>query len=115
MLQVISAILRNKSDPTQVSLLFANQTEDDILVRDMLEELLELHPTRFKLHYTLDRPPTEWAHSTGFISEEMVKEHLPAPGDGTVILMCGPPPMIEYACKPNLQKVGHHKDNVIDF
>lgn len=46
-----------------------------------------------QLHYTLDRPPAKWSHSTGFINADMVKEHLPAPGSGTLILMCGPPPM----------------------
>jgi hypothetical protein len=38
----------------QVSLLYANQCEDDILLREQLEELAAKH-TNFKLHYTLDR------------------------------------------------------------
>lgn len=39
MLQVMAAILKDPSDPTQISLLYANQTEEDILCRDLLEEL----------------------------------------------------------------------------
>lgn len=38
----------------QVSLLYANQCEDDILLREQLEELAAKHPN-FKLWYTLDR------------------------------------------------------------
>lgn len=38
----------------QVSLLYANQCEDDILLREQLEELAAKH-TNFKLWYTLDR------------------------------------------------------------
>lgn len=48
-----------------------------------------------------------WEYSQGFISEDMVRDHLPPPSDDTLILMCGPPPMIQYACDPNLDKVGH--------
>ena len=40
-----------------MSLLFANQTEEDILVRDMLEAELLAHPDRLKIWYTVDRPP----------------------------------------------------------
>ena len=115
MLQLIKAILRNPMDKTKISLLFANQTEDDILVRNMLEELQEKHSDRFKLWYTLDRPPTDWQYSQGFIGPEMVKDHLPPPSPGTVILMCGPPPMIKFACKPALEKLGYEKKQCLDF
>ena len=55
MLQIAAAVLKDSSDKTVISLLFANQTEEDILVRDMLEELQARHGSRFKLSYTLDR------------------------------------------------------------
>merc|ERR1712087_974713 len=94
MLQVMNAVLRDEpgSDVT-VSLLYANQTEDDILCRKELEGALERYGGRFKLHYTVDRPPEGWKHSKGFITKEMIDEHLPkAAGDGSVqILMCGHP------------------------
>mmetsp|Transcript_12788 Transcript_12788/g.16193 ORF Transcript_12788/g.16193 Transcript_12788/m.16193 type:complete len:138 (+) Transcript_12788:436-849(+) len=57
MLQVLHAIfLDSKDSSTTASLLFANQTEDDILVREELESLVKEFPCRFKLHYTFDRP-----------------------------------------------------------
>lgn len=103
MLQLIKAVLRDPKDETKLSLLFANQTEDDILVRDMLEEQAALHPERFKISYTLDRPPKEgWAGYTGFINEDMINETMPPPGEDTLILACGPPPMIKFAVKPNV-------------
>lgn len=113
MLQVLHAIFRDSKDTTTTaSLLFANQTEDDILVREELESLAQTYPTRFKLHYTLDRPPTEgWAYSTGFINTDMVKDHLLLNGGtgantSTQVLMCGPPPMIKFACIPALEELG---------
>ena len=56
MLQLITDVFRNTNDDTCLSLLFANQSEDDILVREELEALQAEHPDRFKLWYTVDRP-----------------------------------------------------------
>lgn len=56
MLQIIRHIARDKNDKTQLALLFANQTERDILLRNELEEVARNHPEQFKLWYTLDTP-----------------------------------------------------------
>lgn len=58
MLQLVRHILKQKNDGTQLRLLFANQTEKDILVRKELEEAADKNPEQFKLWYTLDSPPT---------------------------------------------------------
>uniref|UniRef100_A0A8C8ELX5 NADH-cytochrome b5 reductase n=1 Tax=Oncorhynchus tshawytscha TaxID=74940 RepID=A0A8C8ELX5_ONCTS len=115
MLQLITAIMKDPQDQTVCHLLFANQTEKDILLRPELEEIAANHPTRFKLWFTLDRAPEEWEYSQGFISEDMVRDHLPPPGDDTLILLCGPPPMIQFACNPNLDKVGHASSRRFTF
>ncbi|XP_042560974.1 NADH-cytochrome b5 reductase 3 [Clupea harengus] len=107
MLQIITAVMKDPADATVCHLLFANQAEKDILLRPELEEVLARHPSRFRLWFTVDKAPEGWTYSQGFISEEMVRNHLPPPGDDTLILMCGPPPMIQFACNPNLDKVGH--------
>lgn len=57
MLQLVRHILKTKGDGTQLRLLFANQTEKDILVRKELEEAADKYPEQFKLWYTLDSPP----------------------------------------------------------
>ncbi|KAL7538055.1 hypothetical protein ACHAXR_008270 [Thalassiosira sp. AJA248-18] len=118
MLQIMNAVLRDEpnSDIT-VSLVYANQSEDDILVRQELESAVEKYPGRFKLHYTVDRPPEGWKFSTGFITKEMLEAHLPsASSDGsTQILMCGPPPMVKFACLPNLEAMGFKKTDYFVF
>ncbi|KAK3598784.1 hypothetical protein CHS0354_020896 [Potamilus streckersoni] len=107
MLQLIRAIFKDPEDKTEVNLLFANQTEDDILLRPELEELENTYGSRFHLWFTLDRPSEGWKFSSGFVNAEMIKEHLPPPEEGTLILMCGPPPMVNLACNPNLDKLGY--------
>lgn len=89
MLQVIREALSDPEDQTEISLIFANVSEKDILCRDELEALQYLHPS-FKVFYTLDKPPSKWKGGEGFVSEEMVREHLPSAKDDCLILVCGP-------------------------
>ncbi|XP_049822709.1 NADH-cytochrome b5 reductase 3 isoform X2 [Aethina tumida] len=115
LLQLIRHILKDSSDKTELRLLFANQTEKDILVRKELEDVQKEHPDQFKLWYTLDVSNDDWKYSTGFINEQMLKEHLFPPSPDSIVLMCGPPPMINFACMPNLEKLGHNKDLCIAY
>ncbi|CAH1966977.1 unnamed protein product [Acanthoscelides obtectus] len=114
-LQLIRHAVKDSNDKTKMALLFANQTERDILLRDELEDVAKKFPGRFKFWYTLDKAEEGWQYSQGFINEDMIKEHLyPATSD-TLTLMCGPPPMIKFACMPNLEKLGHDPDRCIAY
>lgn len=103
MLQLIRAIQKDPADTTELFLIFANQTEEDILLRAELEACVS---DRFHLYFTVDRPPEKWAYGTGFINAEMCKSHLPPPGEDSMIFCCGPPPMIKFACEPAFRELG---------
>lgn len=92
MLQVIRAIIKDPNDKTEMWLMFGNQTEEDILLRQELELIPK---DRLKLFYTLDRPPAGWNHGAGFITQDMCKQHLPPADKDTMIFMCGPPLMVK--------------------
>ncbi|CAL5220115.1 g2068 [Coccomyxa viridis] len=115
MYQVIKAVLKQADDDTQLSLLYANQSPDDILLFEELQEMAK--DARFKVWYTVDRVPEgmEWSYSTGFVSEDMVQEHLFPHAENTIAVMCGPPPMIKFACLPNLAKQGYPEAACINF
>ena len=115
MLEIIEAILADDSDQTMISLIFANQTEKDILLRERLAELEQENKGRFKVHFTLDNPPDNWTQSKGFVTKEMISQHLFPASSETVVLLCGPPPMIKFACKPNLEALGYAADRVLEF
>ncbi|KAL2338347.1 hypothetical protein Fmac_012793 [Flemingia macrophylla] len=94
MLQVIEAILKNPDDTTQISLLYANVSPDDILLKQKLDILATTHPN-LKIFYTVDNPTKNWRGGSGYISKDMVVKGLPSPSDDTLILVCGPPGMVK--------------------
>ncbi|XP_078112275.1 NADH-cytochrome b5 reductase 2 [Sander vitreus] len=115
MLQLIRSITADPTDSTKCSLIFANQTEKDILLREELEEVKKNHPDKVKLWFTLDKPPMDWSYSSGFVTDDMIKDHLPAPSTDVLVVLCGPPPMIQKASLPNLDKLGHRTENIFAY
>jgi cytochrome-b5 reductase len=89
MLQIIRAALKNPNDRTKLSLIYANVNYEDILLKKELDDLADNHPTRFKVYFVLNNPPTGWIGGTGFVSKEQIATHLPASHDNNKILLCG--------------------------
>jgi NAD(P)H-flavin reductase len=52
---VIDEILANPDDKTKITLLFANTTIDDILLKKDLDKLAQKNPERMKVYYTVDK------------------------------------------------------------
>ncbi|KAL4897963.1 NADH-cytochrome b5 reductase 1 [Aspergillus ambiguus] len=112
MLQIIKAIIRNRprnggNDTTQVDLIFANVNDEDILLREELEQLAK-EDDGFRVFYVLNNPPPGWNGGFGFVTAEMIKERLPAPAKDVKILLCGPPPMVS-AMKKATESLGYTK------
>lgn len=107
MLQVIETILKNPDDNTQVSLVYANVSPDDILLKKKLDVLAATHPN-LKVFYTVDNPTNDWRGGIGYVSKDMIVKGLPPPGDDSLILVCGPPGMIKHLSgeKPNPREQG---------
>jgi len=115
MFAVAMAALRDTSDKTKFSLVFGNVTEDDILIRDLLDELVAENPERFEVHHVLNNPPpTQWKGSSGFVTKEILQKHLPAPGPRTLVLRCGPGPM-NKAVGGALEELGYTKEMTFEF
>ena len=106
-LQIIRDMIKRDGGKSDIYLLFANQTESDILLREELDTLAEDPKNRFKVHYTLDRPPKDWQYSSGFINPDMCEVALPKPDKHTFIFACGPKPMIDFAVAPSLRAMGY--------
>uniref|UniRef100_A0A1A9UPL6 NADH-cytochrome b5 reductase n=1 Tax=Glossina austeni TaxID=7395 RepID=A0A1A9UPL6_GLOAU len=109
MLQLIRDILkRGEQDATELALLFANRSEEDILLRNQLDDLAQKHSKQFKVWYTVDKAVEGWPYSVGFVNDQMIKTHLFPANESTFVLLCGPSPMINSACNPALDRLGYH-------
>lgn len=106
--QVLRAISNDTSDrETRIWLVNANKTETDILLRHELEAFAHrLGVDRFRSHYILSKPPAEWLQGKGRINLKVMQEHMPPPNEDSLILICGPDPMIEHSVKPTLKELG---------
>ena len=114
MLQVIRQVFKDVGDTTRVSLVFANKSPADVLLKAELDELAATHKN-LAVHYTVDEADDKWEGSTGFVDAEMLKKHLPAAASDSQVLMCGPPAMMEKAVKPALETLGFTKDSYMEF
>lgn len=99
MYQLIRAICEDDRDTTEISLIYANRTEEDILLRKELEAFARNYPKNFKLWYMLDQPPENWTYGKGFVTPAVMDERLPGPAPDTKIMLCGPPGMVNAAKK----------------
>jgi nitrate reductase (NAD(P)H) len=105
--QVANSILKDANDQTEMYVVYANRTEDDILLREELDEWAKIYSDRFKIWYVVENANEGWEYSVGFITESIMREHVPLAGEDTLALACGPPPMIQFAVQPNLEKMGY--------
>ncbi|KAF5204204.1 Nadh-cytochrome b5 reductase-like protein [Thalictrum thalictroides] len=126
MLQIIEAILKNSDDNTKVSLIYGNVSPDDILLKEKLDILSASHPN-LKIFYTVDEPSKNWRGGAGYISKDMIVKGLPSPSEDTLILVCGPPGLMNHISGNKgkdwsqgeltglLKEVGYTEDMVYKF
>ncbi|KAF4765520.1 hypothetical protein N7455_004954 [Penicillium solitum] len=99
MYQLIRAICEDDRDMTEISLIYANRGEEDILLRRELEAFARGYPKNFKLWYMLDHPSDNWAYGKGYVTPDVMAARLPGPASDTKIMLCGPPGMVNASKK----------------
>ncbi len=93
MYQIITAIARNPKDKTKVNLIYANVNEEDILLREELDDITSKNPN-IKVYYVLNNAPKGWKGGVGFVTPDILEANLPTASDDVKVLICGPPPMV---------------------
>ncbi|GBF98859.1 hypothetical protein Rsub_11463 [Raphidocelis subcapitata] len=112
--QVATAILKDPSDATKISLVFGNVSADDILLEKELAELAAAHPDRFKLLHVLNKAPEGWTGGVGFITKDILRQRMPPAADDVMVLRCGPKPMND-AMAGYLGELGYGEDAQFEF
>jgi cytochrome-b5 reductase len=97
--QLIRAICEDKTDDTEISLLYGNRSESDILMRKQLDRFAHQSNGKFKVHSMLNQAPEGWTGGTGFVTKDVLAERMPARDPETKILLCGLPGMVNATLK----------------
>jgi cytochrome-b5 reductase len=95
--QTLRSILDNPEDKTRVSLIYANKTESDILMKKELDALASQHSDQFATTYVVnDTNSTNGSLEKGYVTKEILNKALPAKleKDDVKVLVCGPPAML---------------------
>jgi len=113
--QIARAMLLDTSDPCRISLVYANSSHDDILIKTSLDDMEKKHPKRFQVWYTLSQEPTVyWKYSIGRVSKEMLAKRFPPPSADALVISCGPPPMMDSVIDI-LEQLGYAQHQVIEY
>ena len=110
MIAIIRWILAKGLD-VALFLIFSNKTEADIIFRKEWAQDVREH-TNFHCYHVLEQPPTGWTQGVGLVTADILRAQLPHPGPGTIVFLCGPPPMVE-ALEETLRKLGYSEEAVI--
>ena len=95
MLQLAKELLR-RGYTAPVSLVYANVSPSDIMLKDDLDALAAKHPN-FSVFYVVDKVAAgqKWGGGVGYVTPEMLRAHLPPPGKDALVCVCGPPGMMK--------------------
>ncbi|KAF8899289.1 cytochrome-b5 reductase [Infundibulicybe gibba] len=126
--QILTHALSNKLNKTKFKLLFSNVTEKDILLKEEFDTLKKKYPNTFDVVYLVDTPEGEWRGPTGFISADVIKQHVgPASlQDKIKVFVCGPPGQVAAVAGEKagmkqgelggiLKELGYTEDQVYKF
>lgn len=89
--QYIQYIIDHQEEGIELSLIYANKTEEDIWLRDELVRYRDSGKVR--VYFTVDAWNEQWSEGKGHVNEEMIRAHLVAPGSESCVFFCGPSPM----------------------
>ena len=94
---------------SEITLLYGNQTEKDIIFREEFEEMQQRNKN-LRVVLTLNESREGWDGYTGFINVGMIKTEIPD-YSVRVFYTCGPPGMVK-AMEKLLHKLGVLRENI---
>lgn len=102
-----------ETDTTEITLLFANKSEADILLRKQLEDFAKTMPN-FRFHMTIDKAASNWDYFTGYVDQNMIKQVIPKPSPDHLVWVCGPEDM-NTSVGQHLIACGHSDECVVMY
>jgi cytochrome-b5 reductase len=97
MYQLARGILQNPDDRTRITLVWGNNTDEDIFLKDEIATLERSYPGRFKAVHVVSNPKPGSPHPKGYVTRQVLEDAgLGAEGGknrDVKVLICGPPAM----------------------
>jgi len=89
--QFLDHALSDPSNRTKFTLIYANVSPSDILLRTELDTLQNKYPKTFDIVYVVDKPVQGWTGPTGHIDKDLIKKHVPSKdlGEKVKVFICG--------------------------
>lgn len=126
--QLVHGIAKNPEDKTVVNLFYGSKTEQDVLLRQELEDIQNKNPDQFKFHFFVDEASPSWKGQKGHITKEYLEKNSFKPSAENVhVFVCGPPPLYKVFSGPKvsptdqgeltgvLSELGFSKDQVFKY
>ncbi|KZS93256.1 cytochrome-b5 reductase [Sistotremastrum niveocremeum HHB9708] len=126
--QIVEYALSKKDNKTKFKLIFANETEADILLREEFDSMKKKYPDTFDVVYVVTKPEKPWKGKTGYVTKEIIKETVASPdaGDKVKLFICGPPGQVAAVAGKKdgmkqgelggiLKELGYTSDQVFKF
>lgn len=91
--QILQKVATDPADQTKIHLYYANNTPEDILIKDEIDQLVAKKPQQLAVTYFAAKADDSWKGEKGFITKEFLVQNLFKPSEDNVkIFVCGPPP-----------------------
>ena len=95
--------MRDREDPRSVVLLYAARNPSRVVFADELAALERV--MRLRVVYVYEEPPGDWRGERGFVTDAMLRRHLPPHHTHHQYFVCGPPAMMD-ALEGMLRRLG---------
>jgi cytochrome-b5 reductase len=119
--QLARGILGNLEDETKVTLVYAANTEEDVLLKKEFDTFQREFPGRFKAVYAVSQPAEGSVAQKGRVTRELLEEITgSAASSEEKVFVCGPPAMEkalvgDWKTSGILGELGYRKEQVHTF
>jgi predicted ferric reductase len=103
--------MHDNGDKREVTLIYANKTEEDIVFRDELAEMEQKGTPSLRVHHVLSRAGEEWEGETGYVDKEKIRRFCGEGLQKKAFYIVTPPKMTEKMLEA-LEALGVGKNQI---
>jgi len=116
MSQIMRSAFYHRREEVQIKLIYAAAAPSQLAYLPLLKRKAAEHKN-FELYCAVDKVPEgeTWDGHVGFVTADVVREHMWAPGDDIKVVICGPYPMCMSLKNKVLPALGYTPDMFFSY